>query len=286
MGGSGGRPVYVTPSETIALLKQHGIRLRKGLGQHFLVDNNVLLNILDAAKVAPGETVLEVGPGIGSLTRGLADRAARVVAVEVDPRMVECFRDNVGAGNVVLLRMDAMRLTADDVAAAGASPTKLVANLPYNIAVPLLLDLLERFPDLSSAVVMVQREVADRLTAGVGGKSYGGVTVKLAYYGSVRRLFTVPPTVFVPPPRVESAVVELRRARADPGDREEVFKIVDAAFSQRRKTLANALSAGSEGLDRERIGKAMELLRIGANARAQELSVADFVRLAEALARL
>lgn len=280
---SSDRPVYVTPSETIALLKRHGIWLRKGLGQHFLVDNNILTNILEAADIEPDDVILEVGPGIGALTRGLADRAAHVVAVEIDERMAACFREYVTARNVTLLRMDALELTRASIE-GGPIPTKVVANLPYKIAVPLVLQLLERFPELGVLVVMVQREIAERMTAAPGRKSYGGVTAKLAYYGRVRRVFTVPPTVFVPPPRVESAVVRITRVPRDAGNRDSVFSVIDAAFSQRRKKLGNALAASLiGGLEKDEIGKKLASAAIAPNARAEELSVADFERIASVL---
>ena len=275
------RPVYVTPSQTIDLLSRHGIRLRKGLGQHFLVDNNVLLKILNAATISPADTVLEIGPGVGSLTKGIAEHAQRVVAVEIDNRMAACFRDNVAAPNVTLLQMDALELTPAHMSGPNAHPTRLVAKLPYNIAVLLLLQLLERFPGLGEAVVMVQKEVADRLGASPATKEYGGVTVKLAYYGSVRRLFVVAPTVFVPPPRVESAVVRITRTRTDVADRDRVFALIDAAFSQRRKKLANALAA--TGVDKNDAEKGLRSAGVDPMARAEELRVSDFVRLSETL---
>lgn len=278
MNATPGRTVYVTPTETIALLTKHGIRLRKGLGQHFLVDNNILLNILDAARISPDELVLEVGPGIGSLTKGLADRASSVIAVEIDERMVSCFRENVVAANVTLLQMDALKLERSDLAGMGG-PTKLVANLPYNIAVRLVLQLLERLPELEEAVVMVQREVADRMVASPGTKSYGAVTVKLAYYGEARRLFPVPRSVFVPPPRVDSAVVRLARSRRDMGARARLFSLVEMAFAQRRKTLANALASGLTGLTKDRIDGLLRSAGVDPAARAEELTVADYLRI-------
>jgi len=282
MSAASEQPVYVSPSETLSLLKRHGIWLRKGLGQHFLVDNNIILNILREARVEPSDVVLEVGPGIGSLTKGLADRASTVVAVEIDDRLADCFRENVTAPNVRLLRMDAFELEAgalpDDL-----DPNRLVANLPYNVAVPLFLRLLERLPRLATAVVMVQREVADRMAASPGTKSYGAVTVKLAYYGEVRRLFAVAPTVFIPPPRVDSAVVRFVRARSGDRDRELLFKLVDAAFAQRRKTLLNALVAGLEGLGKRRIEQGLRRADIDPGTRAERLTVDDYLRLADAL---
>lgn len=284
--GTSGRPVYVTPSETIALLKEHGIWLRKGLGQHFLVDNNVVLNILDAALLEPTDVVLEVGSGIGTLTKGLADRAARVIAVEVDDRLATCFRANVTATNVILLRADAMKLTRGALAAAGrtgaALPNKLVANLPYNIAAPLVLHLLDIVPELAVMLIMVQREIADRMAAPPGNREYGALTAKLSFYGKVDRVFAVPASVFLPTPRVQSAVVRIARREADLAQREAVFTVIDAAFSQRRKKLANALTAGlAGGLSRQQIGDTLRVAGIDPGVRAEQLSADDFARIAK-----
>lgn len=283
MTGARDKRVYVTPTETIGLLRRHGIWLRKGLGQHFLVDNNVVLNVLGAAGVTPGDVILEVGPGIGSLTRGLAEHAKAVVAVEVDERMADCFRENVTAENVALLQMNALRLRHADLVNRGLVANKLVSNLPYNVAVPLLLHLLAELPEIEEAVVMVQREVADRMCAAPRSKAYGAVTVKLAYYGDAHRLFVVPPAVFVPAPRVESAVVRWRRTRVATADRQAVFAVVQASFSQRRKKLVNALAAAMAHTDKERIAQALREAGLAVDVRAEQLTIQDFIRLAHAL---
>jgi len=276
-------PVYVTPSETIELLRSHGIRLRKGLGQHFLVDNNIVLKILDAAHLEPDDVVLEVGPGIGVLTRGLADRARTVAAVEIDERMAEMFAENVTADNVVLIRGDALGLTRSGLERHAPPPTKFVSNLPYNLAVPILFHVLDEFPRLSRVVVMVQREIADRMTAAPGTKSYGAVTVKLAFYGGVRKLFAVPPSVFVPPPRVESAVVLLQPGRP-PAEKARLFELVEAAFSQRRKKMMNSLAASYESLfEKREIGKAMSAAGLSPDVRAEEVAPEEFRLLASSL---
>ncbi len=271
---------YVTPSETIALLKRHDIHLRKGLGQHFLVDNNVILKILDVAQVHSSDVILEIGPGAGPLTKALADHARRVVAVEVDKRIAAVFRENVTEDNVVLVQADALRLEPEQT--GSPSPSKLVSNLPYNIAVPLLFHLLETFGSLKSAVVMVQKEVAERMTAKPRTKEYGAVTVKLSFLSTPRRLFNVPPSVFVPPPRVESSVVRLE-LRRPPAQKDWLFRVVDAAFSQRRKKLLNSLASAFPAFEKDKIGNALSSASIPAGARAEELAPEAFEKLAVAL---
>ncbi len=274
------KQVYVTPSATIGLLRRHGVRLHKGLGQHFLVDNNVILKILDAAELQSSDVVLEVGPGTGPLTKGLADRAGSVVAVEIDERMAEIFRENVKAPNVVLLRSDALELRASQL--GDALPAKLVSNLPYNVAVPLLFHLLEEFESLALCVVMVQKEVADRMTAAPGTKEYGAVSVKLSFYARAKRLFLVPPSVFLPPPRVDSAVVRLERRRL-PANKDWLFKVVDAAFAQRRKKVLNSLGAGLPEFEKSKIGNALASAGVGPERRAEELRPDAFEKIASSL---
>ena len=255
----------------------------KQRGQNFVVDANTVRRIVRLAEVGSGDVVLEVGPGIGSLTLGLLAAGATVVAVEIDPVLAAALPETVGrfraadADRLVVIEADAMRV--DDVPLA---PTALVANLPYNVAVPIVLHLLSTTPSLARGLVMVQSEVAERLVARPGSRVYGVPSVKLAWYAEASRAGSVPPSVFWPVPRVDSGLVALTRHSPPPCavSREEVFACVDAAFAQRRKTLRAALAgwAGSAA-EAERI-----LLAAGVDpsARGEALDVAAFARIASA----
>jgi 16S rRNA (adenine1518-N6/adenine1519-N6)-dimethyltransferase len=269
-----------------ALAARLGIRPTKALGQNFLHDPNTIRRIVRTAELDPDDVVLEVGPGLGSLTLGLLPVCARVVAVEVDPVLATALPGTVAArlpayaDRLDVVHADALRLTAVSV-----PPTALVANLPYNVAVPVVLHLLELLPSLRSALVMVQAEVADRLAAAPGSKTYGVPSVKAAWYADVRRAGPVPRTVFWPVPNVDSGLV--RMDRRDPPtvdgravDRRATFAVVDAAFAQRRKTLRAALAgwAGSAAA-------AEAVLRaagIDPRARGEAIDVTAFARIVAA----
>ena len=258
------------------------IRPTKTLGQNFVIDGNTIRRIVAAAQLGEGETVLEVGPGLGSLTLGLLDAAERVVAVEIDPvlagRLPATVRqwrpERADALDVVLA--DALRVTE-----LPHPPTALVANLPYNVAVPVVLNLLARFPSLRSGLVMVQDEVADRLAAGPGSKVYGVPSVKAAWYARMSKAGVIGMNVFWPAPKIASGLV--RFTRHDPpattASREEVFAVIDAAFAQRRKTLRAALSgwAGSPALAEQALVRA----GVDPTARGEVLDVAAYARIAE-----
>ena len=251
---------------------------KKGLGQHFLVDENILGVIERLAELRPEDVVLEVGPGLGVLTRRLADRVAHVHAVEVDRSLEEPLREALaGRENVALVLGDALQL---DLASLEPPPNKLVANLPYNIATPLLVESLEGVPSLWRWCVMVQREVADRLFAEPRTKAYGAVSVLVRLETRKVGFHAVPPTVFRPRPRVDSALVAFERVDGPPlGD---VRPVVAAAFAHRRKTLANsvALSGLASRADTE---SALAAIGKPPAARAEELAPEDFVALARAL---
>ena len=265
------------------LAESLGLRPTKARGQNFVIDANTVRRIVRAAGVEPDDVVVEVGPGLGSLTLALLPAVKRVVAVEVDqvlaqalPSTVQKFAPSL-ADRLEVVTADAMRVTS----LPGPDPSAVVANLPYNVAVPVLLHLLETFPTLQRVLVMVQREVADRLAAGPGSRTYGVPSVKAAWYGRVRPAGLVSRTVFWPAPNVDSGLVALERRDPPPqADREAVFRVVDAAFAQRRKTLRAALSgwAGSAAA-------AEHILRdagIDPQARGEQLTVEDFARIAAA----
>jgi 16S rRNA (adenine1518-N6/adenine1519-N6)-dimethyltransferase len=279
------------PAEIRGLADSLGVRPTKSLGQNFVHDANTVRRIVRTAGLAPAQRVLEVGPGLGSLTLGLLADGHPVTAIEVDPVLAAALPETVATrypdAPLTVVTGDALRVTqlpaprGAETSAATSAPTALVANLPYNVAVPVVLHLLEAFPSLSSGLVLVQDEVAERLAAGPGSRVYGVPSVKIAWYAAALRAGTVARTVFWPIPNVDSGLIRL--VRHDPpatsATRAEVFAVVDAAFAQRRKTLRAALAgwAGSA----TRAEDALRAAGIAPAARGETLDVAAFARLAE-----
>ena len=272
------------PRETRAVLERHGFSLKHRLGQNFLVNDDVIRRILELAEIGEQDVVYEIGPGIGTLTVAMLPRARKVVAVEADrtlpPVLAEtCARDGE---KLVLVEGDALHVGKDDlVAAAGQAPTKLVSNLPYQVAATVILGTLQGMPSVQRLVVMVQAEVADRIAARPGSKAYGAYTAKLALYGQVTGRFEVGPGNFMPPPHVDSAVVRIDRTNALCEQPDQVASVIDAAFAQRRKTIRNSMAA--KGYDKPALDAAFAASGIDPRARAETLGVEDFVRLSEAL---
>ncbi len=256
------------------LLDEHGIDPSRARGQNFVVDPNTVRRVARLAGVGPGDRVVEIGAGLGSLSLALAETGAAVTAIEVDPRLVPVLRSMVEPVGVSVVQADAMRL--DWAALLGAAPWSLVANLPYNVATPLVADLLDGVPAVVRMVVMVQREVAERLAAGPGDEAYGAVSVKVSYWATAAVVGRVAPTVFLPPPKVESALVRIER-RPEPAvgdvDREWLFRLVAAGFGQRRKMLRRSL-AGLVAPDD------FVAAHVREDARAEELGVEEWARLA------
>lgn len=278
-------PRLLGPAEVRLLAAELDLRPTKQRGQNFVIDANTVRRIVRAAEVTAADTVLEVGPGLGSLTLALLETAGRVVAVEVDPLLagrlpatIEEFAPG-RADRFEVVLADAMRVAE----IPGPPPTALVANLPYNVSVPVLLHLLGLLPSLERGLVMVQAEVADRLAAEPGSKVYGVPSVKAAWYADVRRAGSVGRNVFWPAPNVDSGLVAWTRREppATTATRAEVFAVVDAAFAQRRKALRGVLRglAGSA----EAATAALEAAGVDPMARGESLRVTDFVRIAEAL---
>jgi 16S rRNA (adenine1518-N6/adenine1519-N6)-dimethyltransferase len=266
------------PAEIRELAARLGVAPTKKLGQNFLHDPNTIRRIVAAAGLTADDVALEVGPGLGSLTLGLVGAVRHVHAVEIDPRLAAALPGTVAAPNLTVHLADALRVGATDFDPA---PTMLVANLPYNVAVPVVLTLLAALPTLRGGLVMVQKEVADRLTAGPGSKVYGVPSVKLAWYASAKPAGKVPPAVFWPMPNVDSGLVAFTR-REPPADidRRAVFAVVDAAFAQRRKTLRAALSGWAGGAGQAE--KALVAAGISPQARGESLTVEQFAAIAAA----
>jgi 16S rRNA (adenine1518-N6/adenine1519-N6)-dimethyltransferase len=266
------------PAEIRELAERLGVAPTKRRGQNFLHDPNTIRRIVATARLRPEDVALEVGPGLGSLTLGLLPAVAHVHAVEIDPKLAEALVETTGhPSNLTVHPIDALALTQEQFEPA---PTAFVANLPYNVAVPVLLRVLAELPSIRGGLVMVQKEVADRLTAGPGSRVYGVPSAKLAWYASSRMAGKVSPAVFWPVPNVDSGLVGFERREPPRTDvpREEVFKTIDAAFAQRRKTLRAAL-AGWAGSAPE----AERLLRaagIDPSTRGEQLDVTAFANLA------
>ncbi|MBX6750232.1 MAG: 16S rRNA (adenine(1518)-N(6)/adenine(1519)-N(6))-dimethyltransferase RsmA [Micromonosporaceae bacterium] len=273
------------PAEIRDLAARLGIRPTKTLGQNFMHDANTVRRIVREARLSATDVVLEVGPGLGSLTLALLAEAAHVHAVEIDPVLAAALPATVAthaperADRLTVHRQDALHLTAEQVT---PPPTALVANLPYNVAVPVVLHLLAELPGLTRGLVLVQLEVAQRLTAPPGSTVYGAPTAKLAWYAEARLVGRVPPTVFWPVPRVESGLVAFHRrpAPVTDVDRAEVFAVIDAAFAQRRKTLRSALAAWAGSP----VAAEAVLTRAGVDptARGEQMDIATFARIARA----
>ncbi|MEV5575742.1 16S rRNA (adenine(1518)-N(6)/adenine(1519)-N(6))-dimethyltransferase RsmA [Spirillospora sp. NPDC052269] len=271
------------PADIRELAGALGIRPTKTLGQNFVIDANTVRRIVRSAELAPDDVVVEVGPGLGSLTLALLPEVRRVVAVEIDAALARALPITVAArepdlaDRLEVVHRDALKITE----LPGPEPTALVANLPYNVAVPVVLHLLEKLPSLRRVLVMVQAEVADRMTAAPGGKIYGVPSVKLAWYGDARRAGPVGRAVFWPAPNVDSGLVAFTRTSPPEttASRKEVFAVVDAAFAQRRKTLRAALAgwAGSAPAAEE----ALRAAGVDPKTRGEQLDVAAFARIAQ-----
>jgi 16S rRNA (adenine1518-N6/adenine1519-N6)-dimethyltransferase len=276
------------PTDVRELAARLGIRPTKTLGQNFVHDPNTVRRIVRAAELSADDVVLEVGPGLGSLTLGLLEAASTVDAVEIDLTLAELLPRTAAerapdlAPRLRVVHADALRLRAADL--PGPPPTALVANLPYNVGVPVVLHLLAELPSLCHGLVMMQAEVADRLAARPGSRAYGVPSAKLAWFASARRAGPVPRSVFWPVPNVDSGLLAFERRPSPPGDRAEVFAVVDAAFAQRRKVLRSAL-AGWAG-SREGAEEALRAAGLDPTSRAERLSIDDFARIAAASRRL
>jgi len=292
-GMQGGRAAggIGTPKRTREIIARYGFTFRKALGQNFLVDANVLRKIVEAAELGPSKGALEIGPGIGALTEQLAMAAGKVAAIELDHRLVPILEELLGPyGNVDIVHGDALKLDLKKLIAerfAGFTRVSVVANLPYYVTTPILMKLLEDRLPLEHIVVMVQKEVAERMTAPPGGKEYGSLSVAVRYFAEPEIVCAVPRTVFVPPPNVDSAVVRLKlrgRPPVDVADEAMFFRVVHAAFAQRRKTLANNLTA-LLGKDRRQEAAALPAAcGIDPGRRGETLSLDEFAALANRLA--
>lgn len=277
-------PIIASPQVTNHILHRFKLRADKKLGQNFLIDENIVRNIVEAAQLSPEDTVLEVGPGIGTLTQGLAESGASVVAVELDKRLLPVLDTTLaGYDNVRIVNGDILQV--DIMSIVGAKQFKVCANLPYYITTPIIFALLEKRLPMECLVAMVQKEVAERMAAKPGGKDYGALSVAIQYYTESEIAFLVPPSSFIPAPAVDSAVIVCRRRQEPPVevcDEELFFRVVKAAFSLRRKMLSNSLK--SMGITSEQCTKWLSLAGIDSKRRAETLSLDEFAALTNSFA--
>lgn len=278
------------PQETIAVLQKYGFNFQKKFGQNFLIDTHVLDKIIAAAEIGQDDFVLEIGPGIGTMTQYLAESAREVVAVEIDKNLIPILEDTLSAyDNVTVINDDILKVDIQKLAEErnGGKPIKVVANLPYYITTPIIMGLFESEVPLSSITVMVQKEVADRMQTGPGSKDYGALSLAVQYYAEPYIVANVPPNCFMPRPAVGSAVIRLTRYEKKPVEVKDpafMFKLIRASFNQRRKTLQNGLHNSSElQLPKEKVVQALEEMELPATVRGEKLDLAQFARLADLL---
>lgn len=276
-------------TNTRELMKKFDFRMAKSLGQNFLIDEDILKSIVLGSEVSKEDCVLEIGPGMCVLTQALCEKAGRVLAIEIDKKLMPILKvtlfgyDNVNVINDDVLRVDLKSVLRDNF---GDVPAKVVANLPYYITTPIIMKLLEERLNLKSITVMVQKEVGDRLKASPGGKDYGAISAAVQYYSVPQKILDVPPASFIPPPEVDSVVMRLDIREKPPVEvksEEMLFRVIKAAFGQRRKTLLNALTAGSFNKSKEEIKDILGKAGIDDGRRGETLSLQEFAAIADEL---
>lgn len=276
------------PTNTLAVINKHEFAFQKKYGQNFLVDEGIVEKIVREAGVTKDDFVLEIGPGIGTMTQLLCEHAREVAAVEIDDKLIPILAETLSAyDNVTVINDDILKV--DIAALAGEKndgrPIKVVANLPYYITTPIIMGLFESHVPIDSITVMVQKEVADRMKVGPGTKDYGALSLAVQFYAKPDIVINVPPECFIPRPNVGSAVIRLTRHKENPvqvKDEKLMFKLIRASFNQRRKTLANGLNNSPEiNFSKEQIAKAIETLGRGTSIRGEALTLAEFARLAD-----
>ena len=276
------------PQVTIQTIKKYEFAFQKKFGQNFLIDDHVITKIINAAEITKDDLVLEIGPGIGTMTQYLAESAGKVIAVEIDKNLIPILGetlaeyDNVTIINEDILKLDINRLVEEE---NGGKPIKVVANLPYYITTPIIMGLFESHVPLQSITVMVQKEVADRMQVGPGSKDYGALSLAVQYYAKPYIAANVPPNCFIPRPGVGSAVIRLTRYEEPPvmvKDESLMFKLIRASFNQRRKTLQNGIANSPElPYSKAQVEKALEKMGLAANVRGEGLTLAEFAKLSD-----
>ncbi len=278
------------PQNTIAVLQKYNFNFQKKYGQNFLIDTRVLEKIISAAGIAKEDFVLEIGPGIGTMTQYLCEHAGRVAAVEIDRNLIPILEDTLSAyDNVQIIQQDILKMDINHLVQEKnqGKPIKVVANLPYYITTPIIMGLFENHVPIDSITIMVQREVAERIQVGPGTKEYGALSLAVQYYANPEIVAHVPPNCFMPRPKVGSAVIRLTRHREAPvqvKDERQMFALIRASFNQRRKTLVNGLNNAPDiAHSKEEFVLALEKMGLSANVRGETLSLEQFARLSDLL---
>lgn len=282
-------PTLGCASGTKAVLEKYNLSIQKKFGQNFLIDDSVLTGTVEAAGVTKNDTVLEIGPGIGTMTQYIAENAGKVIAVEIDKMLIPILADTLSAyDNVKVINQDILKVDIEKIVREENSgkPIKVVANLPYYITTPILMRLLESELPIDSITVMVQKEVAGRMAEKPGSKDYGALSLAVQYYTEPSMVQVVPPSCFIPQPGVDSAVIHLKCHKNPPvevTDSKFMFSIIRAAFAQRRKTLSNGVANGNLGLTREQVVAALEKMGLNPSVRGEKLSLSEFAELSNLL---
>ena len=278
------------PKNTIEVLQKYNFNFQKKYGQNFLIDTSVLDRIVSAAEITAEDCVLEIGPGIGTMTQRLAAKAREVVAVEIDRNLIPILEDTLSdCDNVTVINDDILKVDINKIVQEknGGNPIKVVANLPYYITTPIIMELFESHVPLKSITVMVQKEVADRMQVGPGTKDYGALSLAVQYYAKPEIVANVPPNCFIPRPNVGSAVIHLSRYEVPPvkvTDEKKMFALIRASFNQRRKTLVNSLNNSPVlGWSKEQIAEVLEEMQLPATVRGEALTLQQFAELSDRL---
>ena len=278
------------PKNTIEILQKYNFNFQKKFGQNFLIDTSVLDRIVSAAEITAEDCVLEIGPGIGTMTQRLAAKAREVVAVEIDRNLIPILEDTLSdCDNVTVINDDILKVDINKIVQEknGGNPIKVVANLPYYITTPIIMELFESHVPLKSITVMVQKEVADRMQVGPGTKDYGALSLAVQYYAKPEIVANVPPNCFIPRPNVGSAVIHLSRYEVPPvkvTDEKKMFALIRASFNQRRKTLVNSLNNSPVlGWSKEQIAEVLEEMQLPATVRGEALTLQQFAELSDRL---
>jgi 16S rRNA (adenine1518-N6/adenine1519-N6)-dimethyltransferase len=277
------------PANTIAVLKKYNFNFQKKFGQNFLIDTGVLETIIRESAITKDDCVLEIGPGIGTMTQYLAESARQVVAVEIDKNLIPILKDTLSEyNNVEVINDDILKTDIRAICDKynDGRPIKVVANLPYYITTPIIMGLFESHVPIDSITIMVQKEVADRMQCGPGSKDYGALSLAVQYYAKPEIVANVPPNCFMPRPNVGSAVIKLSRyekAPVDTVDEKFMFSLIRASFNQRRKTLSNGLTNGGIGMTRDMVTDALEKMELSPTIRGEALSLEEFAKLSNIL---
>lgn len=280
-----------SPKKTKEIVQKYGFKFSKSLGQNFLIDQNILENILNGAHISDKDYVIEVGPGIGSLTQNIGERAKKVVAIEIDKTLIPILNETLnGYSNVEIINQDVLNMDLHKLVQEkfeGNKP-KVVANLPYYVTTPIIMKFLEEKVAIESLTIMIQKEVANRIQAGPGTKDYGTLSIAVQYYCDPKILLKVPPSVFIPQPKVESSVIRLdvlNKPRVYVEREDLFFGLIKDAFGKRRKTLLNALSSGKLKLNKKLVREVLIASNIDEKRRGETLSIEEYARLSNNLAK-